>query len=126
MLLQKGGKTRFEIGKWFYDSRTDMGFNLKLNLWILGFSKRSVSWPPHCRQHRGKALLRPEFLDYVLTRLKRLGLKNLGKNFSFYFKTQTCINHHRTCLKILDTFTILKPSIHRLSFKLKPISVRLS
>ncbi|KAL5563278.1 hypothetical protein UlMin_033025 [Ulmus minor] len=48
------------------------------------------------------------------------------ENFSFYFKTQTCINHHRACFKILDTFTILKPSIHRFSFKLKPISVRLS
>ena len=43
MLLQKGGKTRFEVGKWFYDSRTDMGFNLKLNLWILGFSMVKVS-----------------------------------------------------------------------------------
>ena len=43
MLLQKGGKTRFEVGKWFYDSRTDMGFNLKLKLWILSFSMVKVS-----------------------------------------------------------------------------------
>ena len=41
MLLQMG-KTRFEVGKRFYDSRTDMGFNLKLNLWVLSFNTLKV------------------------------------------------------------------------------------
>ena len=36
---------------------------------------------------RGVTMMwRPGFLDYVLTRLKRLGLKNLGKIFLFILK----------------------------------------
>ena len=66
MLLQKGKKTRFEVGKWFYDSRTDMGFNLKLNLWILGFSTvKGIEY----------------FKTSMMVIYVRLGFKNKKKNF---------------------------------------------